>query len=131
MAQLGWIAGIGTLLIFSFIALYTSTLLADSYRFPDPVTGKRNHTYMEAVEATLVPFFNDILALLGAIGYCPMTVYFPVEMYIARKKIQRGSLRWFFLRLLNLACLLVAIAAACGAIEGLNHALKNSKPFKF
>ncbi|KAB5553205.1 hypothetical protein DKX38_010516 [Salix brachista] len=90
MAQLGWIAGIGTLLIFSFITLYTSTLLADSYRFPDPVTGKRNHTFMEAVEATLVPFFNDILALLGAIGYWPMTLNVPVEMYIARKKIQRG-----------------------------------------
>ena len=53
MAQMGWVAGIGTLLIFSFITLYTSSFLADSYRSPDPLTGKRNHTYMEAVKANL------------------------------------------------------------------------------
>jgi hypothetical protein len=83
------------------------------------------------VLAMAFPFFNDVLALLGAVGYWPMTVYFPVEMYIAQKKIQRGSVKWFVLQLLNLVCLLVAIAVACGAIEGLNHALQNSKPFKF
>lgn len=84
------------------------------------------------VLAKAFPFSNDVLALLGAVGYWPMTVYFPVEKYIAQKKIQRGSvLKWYVLQLLNLVCLLVAIAAACGAIEGLNHALQNSKPFKF
>ena len=52
-AQLGWIGGIGTLVIFSGITLYTSNLLADCYRSPDPVTGKRNYTYMEEVRANL------------------------------------------------------------------------------
>ncbi|KAL6964156.1 Amino acid permease 6 [Sarracenia purpurea var. burkii] len=51
MAQLGWIAGAIALVIFSFITWFTSVLLADCYR--DPTTGKRNHTYMEAVKANL------------------------------------------------------------------------------
>ncbi|XP_010414737.1 PREDICTED: amino acid permease 1 [Camelina sativa] len=53
IAQLGWIAGISILLIFSFITYFTSTMLADCYRAPDPVTGKRNYTYMEVVQAYL------------------------------------------------------------------------------
>uniref|UniRef100_A0A803NC38 Amino acid transporter transmembrane domain-containing protein n=1 Tax=Chenopodium quinoa TaxID=63459 RepID=A0A803NC38_CHEQI len=55
-AQLGWLGGIATLLIFSGIMLYTSNLLADSYRTPDPITGKRNYTYMDEVQANLGKF---------------------------------------------------------------------------
>ncbi|GKV03479.1 hypothetical protein SLEP1_g15769 [Rubroshorea leprosula] len=77
-----------------------------------------------------LPFFNDILALLEAIGFWPMTVYFPVEMYIAQKKIKRASKSWVGLQILNFVCLLVSVAAACGSLQGLNQALKSSKPFK-
>jgi amino acid permease len=57
MAQLGWIAGIGILLTFSVITYYTSSLLADCYRFPKSASGKRNYTYMAAVNAYLGMFF--------------------------------------------------------------------------
>ncbi|CAA7024110.1 unnamed protein product [Microthlaspi erraticum] len=53
IAQLGWIAGILILIIFSFITYFTSTMLADCYRAPDPVTGKRNYTYMDVVQSYL------------------------------------------------------------------------------
>lgn len=53
MAQMGWVAGPLVLLLFSFVTYYTSSLLADCYRHPDPVTGKRNYTYMDAVKANL------------------------------------------------------------------------------
>ncbi|GAB4852444.1 Amino acid permease 6 [Ancistrocladus abbreviatus] len=53
IAQLGWAAGPAVLIIFSFITYFTSTMLADCYRAPDPVTGKRNYTYMDAVRAYL------------------------------------------------------------------------------
>ncbi|GLT63940.1 hypothetical protein SLA2020_364640 [Shorea laevis] len=86
---------------------------------------------MATVLATAVPFFNDILALLGEIGFWPMTVYFPVEMYIAQKKIQRRSKSWVGLQILNFVCLLVSVATACGSLQGLNQALRSSKPFKF
>ncbi|MCL7045330.1 hypothetical protein MKW94_026354, partial [Papaver nudicaule] len=49
IAQLGWIAGLIALAIFSYITFYTSSLLADCYRYPDPRFGKRNYNYSEAV----------------------------------------------------------------------------------
>jgi len=52
-AQLGWIAGPAVMLAFSFVTYYTSSLLSDCYRSPDPVTGNRNYTYMDAVRANL------------------------------------------------------------------------------
>lgn len=53
IAQMGWVAGPAALFVFSFITYFTSTLLADSYRAPDPVHGKRNYTYSEVVKANL------------------------------------------------------------------------------
>lgn len=51
VAQLGWVVGVATLLIFACITLYTSNLLAECYRSPG--TGKRNYTYMNVVKANL------------------------------------------------------------------------------
>lgn len=53
MAQLGWIAGIAVMVLFACISVYTYNLIADCYRYPDPVSGKRNYTYMQAVDAYL------------------------------------------------------------------------------
>ncbi|GLT85468.1 hypothetical protein SLE2022_036580 [Rubroshorea leprosula] len=82
---------------------------------------------MATVLEMALPFFNDILALLEAIGFWPMTVYFPVEMYIAQKKIKRASKSWVGRQILNFVCLLVSVAADCGSLQGLNQALKSSK----
>lgn len=53
MAQLGWIGGIVTMVTFSCISVCTYNLIADCYRYPHPVTGSRNYTYMQAVNAYL------------------------------------------------------------------------------
>lgn len=53
VAQLGWIAGSAVVLLFSIITYFTSCLLCDSYRYPDPVNGIRNRTYIEAVKNIL------------------------------------------------------------------------------
>ncbi|KAH7567590.1 hypothetical protein JRO89_XS07G0098000 [Xanthoceras sorbifolium] len=53
IAQLGWVAGPAVLMAFLFITYFTSSMLADCYRSPDPVTGKRNYTYMDVVRANL------------------------------------------------------------------------------
>ncbi|CAN8288718.1 unnamed protein product [Cochlearia groenlandica] len=78
----------------------------------------------------LMPFFNDVLGLLGAIGFWPLTVYFPVEMYIAQKNVPRWSTRWVCLQVLSLACLVVSLAAAAGSVVGIVTDLKTYKPFK-
>ncbi|KAK4770956.1 hypothetical protein SAY87_031488 [Trapa incisa] len=53
IAQLGWAVGVAVLMAFSIISYFTATLLADCYRSPDPITGKRNYTYMDAIRANL------------------------------------------------------------------------------
>ncbi|KAL0339804.1 UNVERIFIED_CONTAM: Amino acid permease 3 [Sesamum radiatum] len=78
----------------------------------------------------LMPFFNDVVGSLGAFGFWPLTVYFPVEMYIKRKRIPKWSRRWVCLRILSVACLVISIAAAAGSFAGVVSALKVYKPFK-
>lgn len=84
---------------------------------------------VSTVLSMLLPFFNDVVGLLGAVGFWLLTVYFPVEMYIAQKKIAKWSSRWIFLQLLSIACLIISIAAAAGSIAGVVLDLKVYKPF--
>ncbi|KAI4337850.1 hypothetical protein L6164_016219 [Bauhinia variegata] len=78
----------------------------------------------------LLPFFNDIVGLLGALGFWPLTVYFPVEMYINQKRIPKWSTKWICLHMLSIACLIITIAAAAGSIAGIILDLETYKPFK-
>ncbi|KAL5714535.1 Amino acid permease 3 [Ranunculus cassubicifolius] len=78
----------------------------------------------------LLPFFNDIVGILGAFGFWPLTVYFPIEMYIEQKQITKWSTRWISLQILSLACLVISVAAAAGSIAGVVLDLKVYKPFK-
>lgn len=77
IAQLGWVAGPAVLMAFSFITYFTSTMLADCYRSPDPVTGKRNYTYMEVVRSYLGPFLNYLIFLF-IILCCNREVYLDI-----------------------------------------------------
>ena len=79
--------------------------------------------------ALFFPSFNEILALLGALNFWPLAIYFPVEMYIVQKKIPKWSSQWVCLQLLSLACLIITIAAAAGSIAGIMSDLKVYKPF--
>lgn len=53
VAQLGWIGGTVALLLFSLITLLTSILMTNCYRYPDPVYGTRNPTYMKMAKNIL------------------------------------------------------------------------------
>lgn len=85
---------------------------------------------LTTVIAMLLPFFNDVVGILGAMGFWPLTVYFPVEMYISQKKIGRWTNRWLGLQMLSLACLFVSVAAAVGSFAGVVLDLQTYKPFK-
>lgn len=82
------------------------------------------------VLAMLLPFFTDVVGLLGAIGFWPLTVFFPIEMYIAQMKVPKWSVKWVALKILSCCCLIVSIAAAAGSVAGLVGSLKTYKPFK-
>lgn len=81
------------------------------------------------VISMLMPFFNDVVGLLGALGFWPLTVFYPVQMYIAQKRVPKWSTQWLCLQMLSAACLVITIAAAAGSIAGVILDLKNYKPF--
>ncbi|KAL7125208.1 hypothetical protein ABFS83_14G101500 [Erythranthe nasuta] len=84
---------------------------------------------LTTVVAMLFPFFNDFMGLLGAASFWPLTVYFPIEMYIARAKIPRFSFTWIWMQILSGICLVISLLAAAGAIQGLSKSLGTFKPF--
>ncbi|XP_024959221.1 probable amino acid permease 7 isoform X2 [Cynara cardunculus var. scolymus] len=53
VSQLGWIGGPVALICFALVTYVSSSLLSDCYRSPDPVTGTRNCSYIDAVRVIL------------------------------------------------------------------------------
>jgi len=118
-----------------------SQFITKDIKFRLPVFGSYNLNLFRLVWRTsfvivttvismILPFFNDVVGLLGALGFWPLTVYFPVEMYIAQKRIPKWSTRWLCLQTLSGASLIITIAAAAGSIAGVISDLKIYKPFK-
>ncbi|KAL8145379.1 amino acid permease 6-like [Apium graveolens] len=118
-----------------------SKFISSEYTIPVPFCGEWNinlfrmvwrttYVVITSVIAMILPFFNDFLGLIGAASFYPLTVYFPIEMYIARTKLQKFSSTWVWLKILSWVCLVVSIVAAAGSIQGLATDLKTYKPFK-
>uniref|UniRef100_A0A7N0TYN4 Amino acid transporter transmembrane domain-containing protein n=1 Tax=Kalanchoe fedtschenkoi TaxID=63787 RepID=A0A7N0TYN4_KALFE len=112
-----------------------SKFISKEMRIPLPVLEKYNLNLFRLVWRTifvvattimsmLLPFFNDVVGLLGAFGFWPLTVYFPVEMYIAHKRIPKWSTRWVCLQMLSISCLVISLAAAAGSVAGFVYDLK-------
>ncbi|KAL0003353.1 hypothetical protein SO802_017134 [Lithocarpus litseifolius] len=70
-----------------------------------------------------IPFFV-------AYGFWPLTVFFPIEMYISQKKIAPWTSRWVGLQIISVTRIIIFIAAAVGSSAGLVLDLKTYKPFK-
>ncbi|XP_031281643.1 amino acid permease 3-like isoform X2 [Pistacia vera] len=102
-----------------------------SYKLKFGLVWRTTVVTLTSVMSMLLPFFNDGVGLLGALGFWPFTVYFPVEMYIREKKITKWKTEWICLQILSFACFIISIAAATGSIAGFVLDLKSFKPFKF
>ncbi|KAJ9549183.1 hypothetical protein OSB04_021726 [Centaurea solstitialis] len=118
-----------------------SDFITAEYDLPIPVYGvfqvnlfrivwRTVFVIVTTVIAMLLPFFNDVVGLLGALGFWPLTIYFPIEMYMSQKKIKKWSKQWVGLQILSFGCLLVSVAAAVGSVAGVVLDLKTYKPFK-
>ncbi|KAK7282267.1 hypothetical protein RIF29_10915 [Crotalaria pallida] len=79
--------------------------------------------------AMLIPFFNDVLGVIGAMGFWPLTVYYPVEMYITQRKIPKWSRKWILLEMMSAFCFIVTVAALIGSVVGILINLKQYKTF--
>ena len=80
--------------------------------------------------AILMPFFNSILGILGSIAFWPLTVFFPVEMYIRQRQVPRFSTKWTALQSLSFVCFLVTVASCAASVQGVLDSLKTYVPFK-
>ncbi|AET00869.1 probable amino acid permease 7 isoform X1 [Medicago truncatula] len=69
--------------------------------------------------AIMFPYFNEVLGVLGALGFWPLTIYFPVEMYFVQNKIEAWSTKWIVLRTFSFVCLLVTVVSLVGSLEGI------------
>ncbi|RYR54959.1 hypothetical protein Ahy_A06g030212 [Arachis hypogaea] len=94
------------------------------------VLWRTTYVIITAVVAMIFPFFNDFLGLIGSLSFWPLTVYFPIEMYIKQSKMERFSFTWVWLKILSWVCLIVSIISAAGSIQGLAQDLKKYQPFK-
>ncbi|KAK1414567.1 hypothetical protein QVD17_30313 [Tagetes erecta] len=83
------------------------------------LTWRTVYVILVTIVAMMFPFFNSFIGLIGSMTYWPLTIYFPIEMYISRAKIRTGSFRWILLKVLTLVCLIVALLGAAGSIRGL------------
>ncbi|KAL0691997.1 hypothetical protein Bca4012_059177 [Brassica carinata] len=79
---------------------------------------------LTTVISMLMPFFNDVVGILGALGFWPLTVYFPVEMYIRQRKVERWSMKWVCLKMLSGGCLVITVVAGVGSVAGVMLDLK-------
>ncbi|XP_010421188.1 PREDICTED: probable amino acid permease 7 isoform X1 [Camelina sativa] len=69
--------------------------------------------------ALMFPYFNEVLGVLGAFGFWPLAVYYPVEMCILQKKIRSWTRPWLLLRGFSFVCLIVCLLSLVGSIYGL------------
>ncbi|KAG2390482.1 hypothetical protein LR48_Vigan07g284700 [Vigna angularis] len=76
--------------------------------------------------AKKLPFFNDIIGLIGAISYWPLAVCFPVEMFIVQTEIPKWSKKWICLKMLSATCFVLTVIGAGGsAAVGLVQKYRN------
>lgn len=78
----------------------------------------------------MLPFFNAILGLLGAVAFWPLTVYYPVTVYIAQAKIKQWQPKWVILQCLSVLAFVVSVLAAIGSVADIADRLKHVTIFK-
>ncbi|XP_057545495.1 probable amino acid permease 7 [Amaranthus tricolor] len=72
--------------------------------------------------AIAFPYFNQVLGILGALMFWPLSIYFPIEMYLSQRNIQAWTGWWIALKTFTYVCLMVILFALSGSLEGLINA---------
>ncbi|RVW94978.1 Amino acid permease 1 [Vitis vinifera] len=79
--------------------------------------------------AMIFPFFNAILSILGSISFWPITVYFPMHMYMIQAKIKKRSPTWMVFYVLSFVCLIVSLVSVIGSVADISQNLRHAKIF--
>ncbi len=95
-----------------------------------PGVAPEKFNLFDAVIAMLLPFFNDVVGLIGAMGFWPLTVFLPIEMHIHQTDMPRWTCKWIALQALSIVCLIVSLAAGVGAVAQIIVDCKDFVPFQ-
>ncbi|OIW04274.1 hypothetical protein TanjilG_00834 [Lupinus angustifolius] len=71
------------------------------------------------VIAMVFPYFNQILGVLGSITFWPLTIYFPVEMYLNQSSTQAWTAKWIMLRTFSIFGSMLGLLTLIGSIKGI------------
>lgn len=88
------------------------------------------YVIITTIISMVIPFFNAVLGILGAIGFWPLTVYFPIAMYIHQTRLPRRSRKYILLQLLSFITFLVSMAGLIGGVADIIQSLKHVVLFK-
>lgn len=69
--------------------------------------------------ALLFPYFNQVLGVLGAFNFWPMSIYFPFQMYFVQQKIGVWTRKWVVLQIFSIICLAISIVGFMGSVQRL------------
>ncbi|KDP36330.1 hypothetical protein JCGZ_09545 [Jatropha curcas] len=67
----------------------------------------------------IFPYFNQVIGLLGALNFWPLTIYFPVEMYCRQRNIEAWTIKWIMLQAFSIGVFFLAAFGLVGCVEGL------------
>ncbi|CAH9104312.1 unnamed protein product [Cuscuta epithymum] len=90
-SQLGWIGGPAALLCFAVLTFISVSLLSRCYRSPDPVTGARHSSYMDAVRAHLGRRRTLICGLLQYLSMYGTCVAYIITTSKSMRAIKRSN----------------------------------------
>ncbi|KAK4398676.1 putative amino acid permease 7 [Sesamum angolense] len=69
--------------------------------------------------AMIFPYFNQVLGVLGTINFWPLSIYFPVEMWLRQKNIGPWTTKWILFRSFGILCFLLNMFILAGSIQGI------------
>lgn len=134
--------------LFTFVEQWASTRWPQNEfinkEFVLPIPGLRNFklnsfrivyrsifVILSTILSMFLPFFNEVVGILGSIGFWPSTFYIPVKIYLSQKKIPKWSKQWIFLQFLTAVCFTVSLAALSGSLVSLLSNLWEFHSFSF
>ncbi|EFN54604.1 hypothetical protein CHLNCDRAFT_58128 [Chlorella variabilis] len=92
-----------------------SSILAKTGRVGFRIAFRSLYVVVVCFVAIALPFFSDFVGLIGALGFWPATVLFPIEMY---RKIHKPSMKMtIWLETLNVFCAIITICAVMGSVQ--------------
>ncbi|KAG6541561.1 hypothetical protein Mapa_017083 [Marchantia paleacea] len=94
------------------------------------LTWRTTYVIITTIISMLLPFFNAVLGIIGALAFWPLTVYYPVVMYMNQHKTPRWSGTWIALHSLSFVTFLVSAAGLIGSVAGIVTDLSQVKPFE-